>query len=475
MVKSNIKLLFFIGILFFSNMSLAEKINIQLRHPVSISADNLQVKSTISRADILMIQAQALKDTDTFGKASQALQIALLEFESKFRSRFDKEGMQAFQTLVAKVGAVMKGDILPPEDNVPLWMKDKGSLDKFRSTPNIPKVADYVIIGAGLTGSAAAINLVGEVNSGKEVVVLEMGDRPASGASGRNGGNIEMIKENFLEDYRGFVEVQKDMIRTRFPDLPEEVLNIQAQRQSRYLLRFFRENVKEIQKTVLEYKIEADVSMNGWLRIAETAEEEKGLVEEIAFAKTLGLKFEIWPAKKIQETVGIPAQYAGRFIKESGNYHPYKYVTAVLEAAIKQKVKFYTQTQVNTLERQTDGSYFVNTNDGVIHTQKVIVATNAYTRDLFPDMTYIEPRVSHISNFSHTADRFSGMTVTMKKGDWYGNYGSVRKCVSKQLRQSDEREDMSYEASHGNYQSRNQDSRVGAGVGGFQRKSYPST
>lgn len=391
-------------------------------HPVLKLAIELSKKESISAADISPMNAEALKSTDVKGRATPELQKALLEVEKILSAKFDKSASQSFQTLIATVGARMEGDIQVPQNNMPYWLKDRGPLDGFRSSPHVPKKADYVVIGAGLTGSSAALNLASEAEKGKEVVVLEMNDRPAAAASGRNGGNIEMIKENFLSDYRGFVEVQKDILKSRYPDLSAEELQHQAERQSTYLLKFFQANVEEIQKTVAEHKIQADVNMNGWLRVADSAEEEKGLRAEIEFAKKLGLDFEIWSAEKIQKQLGMPVKFAGRYIKQSGNYHPYKYVNEVMKAAIEKKVKFYTNTGVNRLERQADGTYFVHTNDGIIHTKKVILATNATTRDLFPEMTYIEPRVSHVLNFTHTTDRFDGMTVTMKLGDWYGNF-----------------------------------------------------
>ena len=56
-----------------------------------------------------------------------------------------------------------------------------------------------VVIGAGLTGVAAAYRLK---DTGLRVVLLDQGD-PAGEASGRNGGNFELLPENSVGIYEG--------------------------------------------------------------------------------------------------------------------------------------------------------------------------------------------------------------------------------------------------------------------------------
>ncbi|MGE0633159.1 MAG: NAD(P)/FAD-dependent oxidoreductase, partial [Pseudobdellovibrionaceae bacterium] len=223
--------------------------------------------------------------------------------------------------------------------------------------------------------------------------------------------------------YRGFVEVQKEILQTIFPSLTNIELNTQSERQSTYLMKFFQANVREIQRTVKEYDIKADISMNGWLRIAESAEEEKGLLAEIEFAKKkLGLEFEHWSPEKIMKETGIHTKYGGRFIKESGNYNPFKYVIEVLKAAIQKGVKLYTSTKVESVQKLQDGTYLVKTNKGDIITKKILAASNVTTRSIFKNMEFIEPRVSHVLSTEHTVNQWKGITVTRQQGDWYGHF-----------------------------------------------------
>lgn len=57
---------------------------------------------------------------------------------------------------------------------------------------------------------------------------------------------------------------------------------------------------------------------------------------------------------------------------------------------------------------------------------------------------------------SHSVDPTPWISGILEYVDDYlavAEPGSVRKCVSKQLRQADQRKDMSYEVPNGNYQS----------------------
>lgn len=396
--------------------------------PLSSQIDALSGKDTLRAVDLSSLRDAAMRLADEHGRVTPELQEALFAAEDALRPRFDPSAARAFQTLVATVGGKVKGPIHIPEIRVPYWLKDddpEAAADRlvgFRSSERLPERAEYVVIGAGLTGASAAKNLVPEARAGKRVVVLEMGDRPACAASGKNGGNIEMLKESFLVDYRGFVEVQKDLLRDRFPRLPGPVVDARAALQAACLLRFFRANVREIRATIDEWGIDADLAMDGWLRIAETPEEEAGLEAEVQFARGLGVDFEVWGPERIEQEVGIRTDRKGRYIAESGHYHPHKFVTAVLRRALAEGVLLYTRTRVKRIDRGGEGDVVVHTCDGPIAAGRVILATNAYTPELLEGTDFIEPRISHICDFQHAPDTFQGRTITRKQGDWYANF-----------------------------------------------------
>lgn len=65
------------------------------------------------------------------------------------------------------------------------WQVPPDGISDLRSTARLPRDADIVIIGSGISGATIAYNLLPELPD-KRIVVLEA-RQAASGASGRNG------------------------------------------------------------------------------------------------------------------------------------------------------------------------------------------------------------------------------------------------------------------------------------------------
>jgi glycine/D-amino acid oxidase-like deaminating enzyme len=85
-----------------------------------------------------------------------------------------------------------------PNPSPSFWLRD-AALQDTRTTAALPASADFVVVGSGLTGTAAARRLA---QLGKSVVVLEARG-VASGATGRNGGHLY---EAASDDWLGLVE-----------------------------------------------------------------------------------------------------------------------------------------------------------------------------------------------------------------------------------------------------------------------------
>lgn len=70
----------------------------------------------------------------------------------------------------------------------PFWRTQLDPLDSHRSTPDLPRETDILIIGGGYAGASAAYHLFPEEQQGTppKVVLLEAREL-CSGATGRNG------------------------------------------------------------------------------------------------------------------------------------------------------------------------------------------------------------------------------------------------------------------------------------------------
>src|SRR5688500_17725672 len=124
---------------------------------------------------------------------------------------------------------------LLPKDSEPFWLRGDRPLAGYRSHKKLPASADVVIIGAGLTGGSAAYRLADAARSGKRVVVLDLGD-PAGEASGRNGGNSELLPENSVGAYEGLAKERLDFLRRVYRGLPIEIMRAESERQASLVL-----------------------------------------------------------------------------------------------------------------------------------------------------------------------------------------------------------------------------------------------
>ena len=167
------------------------------------------------------------------------------------------------------------------------------------------------MIGAGLTGAAAAYSLR---NTGNRVVVLDQGD-PAGEASGRNGGNFKLIPENSVGVCEGLARERLLFMQRRHPNTPIEVLRAVAERQASLVLGLALRNRELFENGSSERKRSpCDFSPRGWLHIAADEVDEQGICEEVALAAKHGQRIEIWSRGRIRAEFGIDSAFLRRFI-----------------------------------------------------------------------------------------------------------------------------------------------------------------
>lgn len=390
-------------------------------------------KNGFRKDEMEIVRRLALEHlTDAHGRHLPELQTALYKIE-ELRDTFTKGGAARFQTTVAQVGAKQTGPIKLPESDQAFWHIWTPTLTNYMSTPELPKKAKYLVIGSGLAGSEAALQF-GESGAGKDTVVLEAENAPAREASGRNGGNFEAIAESFYGDYEGLTKERYDFLKHYYAgaNIPDEVLKKQAQRQADFHIEWGKRNGARLMGNIEKYGIDADFSPHGWTRIAEDADEEAALKKEVEQLKAHGVPAEFWPPEKIEAELKLPAKFGARVVTNNGNYHPAKYVDGVMNAAIKQGVSYYTNTRVLSVDATDPNKVVVHTNRGDIEVEQLVVAVNAFTRELVPELYKIRPYVSQIQDFEHVTNTIEGQTVTRRKGDFYWNFPESTQYVDDQ-------------------------------------------
>ena len=333
---------------------------------------------------------------------------------------FSAAGLAEFQGLLARAGVATHRSIAMPVNDEPFWFRAGQPLAGYRSQAEQPATADIVIIGAGLTGASAAYHLADAARGGASVVVLDQGD-PAGEASGRNGGNFELIPENSVGVYEGLARERLGFLRRCYPTLPLEVLHAESERQSSLVLGIALRNRDLLKQIVLRERIDCDLMTRGWLHLACTEREEEGLCEEVLLAAQHGQRIELWSRRRIREEIGVDNAFLGRFVPGDGTYHPFKYVCGLLERALRAGVELYTRVAVRGVVTEAPDRHRIVTDQGAIVAGCVIVATNAFTSRLFPELRAIRPHQSQMQVTEHAPDRARGRVVTCEDGPVFYN------------------------------------------------------
>jgi hypothetical protein len=104
--------------------------------------------------------------------------------------------MKAFTVLQAPLFAVVhcitiaEQAVVPPglprpNSTVSYWQDPPASIAAARTTSDLPKSADYVIVGSGISGAMIAYNILAREPNASVVILEARG--ATSGATGRNG------------------------------------------------------------------------------------------------------------------------------------------------------------------------------------------------------------------------------------------------------------------------------------------------
>lgn len=215
--------------------------------------------------------------------------------------------------------------------------------------------ADVVIIGGGISGCAIAYNLA--MQGMKNVVVIEK-EYICSGSTGRCGAGVRMQWGT--------------------------VMNCTIAKKS---IEFF-ENANEI----LEYDDDVEFKQSGYLLVASTDKEMEQFKKNIKLQHELGIPSKlltVQEAKEIVPYLNTDMLTGAAFCGKDGFLNPFKTTDAYYKAAKRLGVEFYTYKEVIGIRTENGKVKGVITNKGEIATEKVVNATNGWSKQIC-DMVNID-------------------------------------------------------------------------------------
>lgn len=221
---------------------------------------------------------------------------------------------------------------------------------------------EVLIVGGGIAGLTLAATLV---EQGAHVGLLEAG-RLAGQASGRNAGFLMAAP---ADPYR-------------------DLIALWGRPGARAVLEIGRRSHQRIRHLVDAYGIDCDHRVLGSLRLASSAEEAEDTRESLPLMRADG-----FPMEEIRTDDATPAApegpYAAAFYTaEDGELDPVRFLHGLARAVVARGARVYEDTRVLAARWQA-GLWEVRTAEGVARARTLVLATNAWTPELYPALAPI--------------------------------------------------------------------------------------
>ena len=224
---------------------------------------------------------------------------------------------------------------------------------------DVDKNVSVAIIGGGFAGLSTALHLA---EQGTDAIVLEARE-PGWGASGNNGGQLNPG----LKLDPGTIEA------TFGADLGQRMVTF-AYSTPTFTLDLIR-----------RLGIACEARQNGTLR-AVYNEANAAAVETTADqCMRRGMPVSVLDRNALREATGTDRYVRAMFDRRGGDVQPLSYARGLARAARSAGTAIHGQTPATSL-RHEGGRWLIETPRAVVRSEKVLIATNGFTDDLWPDL-----------------------------------------------------------------------------------------
>jgi len=236
------------------------------------------------------------------------------------------------------------------------WLATRSVERNDKNTLQGNSNADIVIIGAGFTGLWTALFLK-QLEPAKDVLVVEQGVA-GYGGSGRNAGIVgACLDHSHALAIKHFGK--------------EEALRLAA---------IGKNNIDEL----AEFAVSCDFERNGQLMVALCPAQLEGLEHNRDVATEFGIGgYQLLNKAELQNELNSPLYHGGAFISGGGIVNPVKLVGKIRDEAARLGVRFIERCRV----LEVSGNK-LRCESGTISCNKVVLATDSYSHQLFPQLLW---------------------------------------------------------------------------------------
>lgn len=237
--------------------------------------------------------------------------------------------------------------------NVCGWIAQAGN-SPVRSPLKGPEKADWLIIGAGITGLSAA-HALAQMHPSAKIVIVDR-QRAAQGASARNSGFVvghEYPADSELLGNKGFADFELDTQISRVAS-------------------------DEVRQQIARHGIQCDWRDDGYFFAVSDPSKLPHVASRLETLKAVGADAQFLQGEQLFHTLGT-RHYQAAIWCGNGNalLQPAKYVKGLLDA-LPGSVKLFEHTEISAMERLNDGRIRALGLHGNIEAKQVLVCLNAF-------------------------------------------------------------------------------------------------
>jgi glycine/D-amino acid oxidase-like deaminating enzyme len=224
---------------------------------------------------------------------------------------------------------------------------------------DVDRTASVAIIGGGFAGLSTALHLA---ERGTDAIVLEARE-PGWGASGNNGGQLNPG-----------LKLDPDTIEATFgADLGQRMIAF-AWNTPTFTLDLIR-----------RLGIACEARQNGTLRAAYHETNAAAVEATAAQCLRRGMPVSVLDRNAVRETTGADRYINAMLDRRGGDLQPLSYARGLARAAIAAGAAVHGETLATSLRRE-GGRWRIETPRAVVRADKILIATNGFTDDLWPGL-----------------------------------------------------------------------------------------
>lgn len=263
----------------------------------------------------------------------------------------------------------------PMKDPAPVpdsyWAATANPLDQGISDFHGNETADAVVIGAGFTGLSTGLHLA---EAGVDVLVIDANE-PGWGASGRNNGQVVAALKHE----------------------PHEIEAHYGLERGRRLIQAIGQAPDMVFDIIARYSIECDARRCGIITAAHSPDALVNLQKRTDIWQRRGAPLEMLSQDDMRDKAGTSYYFGGSRDPRGGAINPLAFARGMASAVMTAGGRVRKNASVKRIVPTSEG-YRLELNGGNITAGKVIIGTNAYTGDFWPDLkrTFIPVRTPQL-------------------------------------------------------------------------------